>query len=410
MHRRCLLAIISVLSVVLLIPATDALAHEVEAGPNGGPVVDARDHHIELVLKADSVTVYVTRDDAPVDLEGASGRAIVLAGKKQSKLTLTPSTDALSSAADISVDGPLTVVVTVNLASEAPLQARFKLDALDSDAAAVDETSASHTEHGGHDAKAEADAHKDHATHHAGGHHGGGTIHLAASNDQDFVAGQTTPVTLTFKDKTTGEGLGPDNFDIAHTRKVHLLIADASLDDYHHIHPVPGADPGEWVFDFTPSHDRTYRIWADVVRTDTGAQEYVRTDLNIDAPEGPPPHRATVLNTTSAGFDWTLSLDKPLQRGEASMAEVTIKKNGTPFEALEPVMGAYAHMVGFSEDFETIAHVHPMGREPTSDTDRGGPTLRFHVTPEKAGLIRFWAQVQVGGDQVFAPFTLTVTE
>ena len=129
MRKRYLLAIISMLSVALLIPATDALAHEVEAGPHGGPVVDARDHHIELVLKADSVTVYVTRDDAPVDLKGASGRAIVLAGKKQSKLTLTPSTDALSSAADISVDSPVTVVVTVNLASEAPLQARFKLDA-----------------------------------------------------------------------------------------------------------------------------------------------------------------------------------------------------------------------------------------------------------------------------------------
>ena len=81
------------------------------------------------MLRADSVTVYVTRDDAPVDLEGASGRAIVLAGRKQSKLTLTQSTDALSSDADISADGPLTVVVTVNLASEAPLQARFKLDA-----------------------------------------------------------------------------------------------------------------------------------------------------------------------------------------------------------------------------------------------------------------------------------------
>ena len=73
-------------------------------------------------------------------------------------------------------------------------------------------------------------------------------------------------------------------------------------------------------------------------------------------------------------------------------------------------MGAYAHMVGFADDYETIAHVHPMGREPVSAAERGGPTLRFHVTPEKAGLLRLWAQVQIDGEQIFAPFTVTVAE
>lgn len=411
MCKRFLLMIIGALGIALMAPAPDAVAHEVEAGPHGGPVTDAGDHHIELVLKADSVTVYVTRsDDTPVDLEGANGRAIVLAGRNQSKLDLVPSAKALTGAADISGDGPFTVVVTVNLASEAPLQARFKLDALDNAQAPDEAHSTGHSGHSGHDTAARMEAGEDQTTHHAGGHHGVGTVLLTASHDKGFVAEKTTPVTLTFRDKETGEGLGPDQFKTAHTRKVHLLIVDSGLDDYHHIHPVPGAGVGEWMFDFTPTHDRAYRLWADVVRTDSGVQEYVRVDLNDNAPDAPPPNRETVLAATSAGFDWTLSLDKPLQLGEASLAEVTINKNGVPFQALEPVMGAYAHMVGFSEDFETIAHVHPMGREPTSDTERGGPTLRFHVTPEKAGLLRLWAQVQVGGDQLFAPFTLNVSE
>lgn len=402
---RYLFAIIFALGLALAAPIPGAFAHEVEAGPHGGPVTDARDHHIELVLTAHNVALYVTGpDDAPVDLAGASGRAIVLAGRNQSRLDLTPSAEALTSAADISGDGPFTVVVTVNLAGEAPLQARFKLDELIGASASVEALSTDHAGHSGHGSEAVE------AGHHAGGHHGASSIHLAASVGENFAAGESIPVTLTFHDKATGAGLGSDDFDIAHTRKVHLLIVDPSLEDYHHIHPTPGANPGEWAFDFTPAHDRTYRIWADVVRTDTGAQEYVRVDLNVDAPDAPQPNRETALTAASNGFDWTMSLDKPLRVGEASLAEITIEKDGAPFDALEPVMGAYAHMVGFSEDYETIAHVHPMGTEPERDTERGGPTLRFHVAPEKAGLIRLWAQVQIGGEQIFAPFTVTVAD
>lgn len=407
MRIRYILAIICAFGLALVNPLSGASAHEVKAGPHGGPVTDARDHHIELVLTADAVSVYVTGpDDMPVDLEGATGRAIVLAGRNQSRFDLVPSAGALTSTADISGDGPFTVVVTVNLTGEALLQARFKLDKLIGASAATGAHSGDHTGHSDHGAATGSQE----QSHHAGNHHGAGTIHLAAIVNGGFAAGETRSVTLTFHDKATGAGLGPGDFAIAHTRKIHLLIVDPSLDDYHHIHPTPGAEPGEWVFDFTPAYNRTYRIWADVKRSDTGDQEYVRVDLNSDATDTAHPNRDTVLAVAHDGFDWALSLNKPLRVGQASLATVIVKQDGQPFDALEPVMGAYAHMVGFSEDFETIAHVHPMGKEPTNASERGGPTMRFHVTPEKAGLIRLWTQVQVGGEQVFAPFTLTVAE
>ena len=405
MRIQHFLLIICALGLALASPLREASAHEVEVGPHGGPVTDARDHHIELVLTADAISVYVTGpDDSSVALEEATGRAIVLAERSLSRLDLTPTAEALTGSVDISGEGPFTIVVTVNLAEKEPMQARFKLDKLITNVTSTQEQTSVHTDHNGHSGKT-ADA-----GHHGGGHHGASSIHLAALVEGGFEAGEIRPVTLTFRDKATGAGLGPDDLVIAHTQKVHLLIIDPSLDDYHHIHPTPGAEPGEWVFDFTPAHDRAYRLWADVVRSDTGQQEYVRIDLNGETQNAPEPSRETVLDITNDGFDWTLLLDKPLRLGEASLAEITIQKDGVPFDALEPVIGAYAHMVGFADDYETIAHVHPMGRKPASAAERGGPTLRFHVTPEKAGLLRLWAQVQIDGEQVFAPFTVTVAE
>ena len=71
-------------------------------------------------------------------------------------------------------------------------------------------------------------------------------------------------------------------------------------------------------------------------------------------------------------------------------------------------MGAFAHVVGFETDLKTILHIHPMGAEPTVSTDRGGPSLMFHLQPENPGLIRLFAQVQVDEHPVYARFGLNV--
>lgn len=72
-------------------------------------------------------------------------------------------------------------------------------------------------------------------------------------------------------------------------------------------------------------------------------------------------------------------------------------------------MGAYSHIVGIAEDWRTIAHVHPMGTEPKAASDRGGPTIDFHLEPRRAGFLKLFAQIQVDGHDVFLPFGLTVS-
>lgn len=203
-----------------------------------------------------------------------------------------------------------------------------------------------------------------------------------------------------------GKPLTLDLLEIAHTEKLHLLIIDQTLTDYHHEHPVAGAKPGEYQFDFTPHHGGTYFIWADVVPTATGQQEYAHTQVQV---HGPPPSPDKTLNTIASSdglkFSLTTEADADLQAGQGTVVHVAVTtSDGKKFQQLEPVMGAFAHMVAFPDDLGSVMHVHPMGKEPQSPNERGGPQLSFHVEPEQAGFHKFFLQVQVDGKQVFAAF------
>lgn len=121
------------------------------------------------------------------------------------------------------------------------------------------------------------------------------------------------------------------------------------------------------------------------------------------------PNRSASLTATIEGLTYAVTFDGPLKVGAATLGKLTVRDaSGAVFPTLEPIMGAYAHLVGFSEDFKTIAHIHPMGEEPKSASDRGAGELEFHIQPEKAGLVRLFAQVQIGGQSKFVPFTLNI--
>lgn len=234
------------------------------------------------------------------------------------------------------------------------------------------------------------------------------TISIAVSTAQPLAVGQPAEVTLVMK-KQDGSPVTLNDLQEAHTEKIHILINDPTLTDYHHEHPVAGSTPGEYRFRFTPQKAGAYRLWADVVPADTGKQEYVIADLGGTPSVGEIPHRAASLTSTVEGLTYTLTFDGPLKAETPTMGTLTIKDaTGAIFPALEPLMGAYAHLVGFSEDFNTIAHIHPMGEEPKNPGDRGASELQFHIEPEKSGLVRLFAQVQIGGQSKFAPFTLSV--
>jgi hypothetical protein len=194
-----------------------------------------------------------------------------------------------------------------------------------------------------------------------------------------------------------------------HTRKIHMLVVDATLTDYQHLHPVPGKTPGTYNFEFTPKTANPYIAWLDVTPR-TGAQQYIRLTVHHNT-DGSAKITPTLNDTaTVAGLTFHLTFDTPqLYAGTASLATLSVTDStGKPFADLQPVLGAYAHVVGFAADLKSVAHVHPMGDAPKTDSSRGGPQLQFHFEPQTPGYLKIFAQFRIHDADVFIPFGLQI--
>ena len=229
---------------------------------------------------------------------------------------------------------------------------------------------------------------------------------------QPLAAGQPSEVRIRFAWKRDGAPVTHDDLLVVHTERIHLLIIDESLDDYHHEHPRPTDVPGEFAFTFTPRRPGSYRVFADITPSVSQSQEYPMCDLPGSAPGGRIVNRIDTIESTTDGLNYQLRWltgGVPVKTRRPVTALVNISDaDGKPFARLEPIMGIYAHIVGFYEDRRTVVHIHPMDAEPQRATDRGGPSFMFRFYAPRSGFIRLYSQVQVGGISRFAPFGLNV--
>ncbi len=244
-----------------------------------------------------------------------------------------------------------------------------------------------------------------------------GAIHNVSTIKAEIVpfppyhaAGNDVPTILRLTD-AKGNPVKLEDLEVAHTRQVHLLIIDESMTDYYHEHPEPTNKPGEFRFIFKPKYGGRYYVWADLVPKNTGKQEYSKTEIKVDGKPKPFIETANTMVTVDGyRFDLSVENKEELKVGQPAMLIVKITKpNGEPANNLEPVMGAFAHAVGFTRDLNSVVHIHPMGREPERESERGGPELSFHVVPEKPGWMKLYVQVQSNGYSKFAGFGLNVS-
>lgn len=265
---------------------------------------------------------------------------------------------------------------------------------------------------------------------------------LTLVTSQPPSVGKPVTVTLNLKGPD-GKPLGPDAIATKHENKVHVMLVDSGLEDYTHVHATPGANPGEWNVSFTPKFPRTYKVWADFSLAsdapapaekaddhahgansdhaghDMAGMDHGDSDAHPQTPSAvllvgsdPAPVIAATQSMTATmdGLVVSLSLGGPLKKNEHVAATLTVQDaaTGTPFAGLEPLMGAYAHLVGFSADGASMLHGHPEGAEPKDASARGGPALTFELHPEVAGPTRVFVQIQKAGKIIVVPMTLVV--
>lgn len=211
----------------------------------------------------------------------------------------------------------------------------------------------------------------------------------------------------------SGKGIGPDALDTVHEKKMHLMTIDSSLTDYQHLHPSSVDGKGRYQFSWKPRlAGHTYRYWLEVTPSATHQTLKLSGILQQGNIKAPPVFSQPEMHKVVDGLRYRLSFDSAeLQPGKMVVGKIRITTlEGKPVRTLEPIMGAYAHLAGFDNNFRDMVHLHPMGDEPTTSDSRGGPELVFHFQPEKPGVVRLFAQVKIDGREHIVPFTLIVEQ
>jgi len=230
------------------------------------------------------------------------------------------------------------------------------------------------------------------------------------SLQSDHPPAKDEPVEFTLSLRTaSGKPIGPADLLVAHTRKLHLLVVDPTLNDYQHLHPEPGRRDGEWIFSLVPRRAGLYRVFADFTPIATQRGLYAAADFSV------PGAVATVItnaNTTwqELGYNFELVLPPVLRAGQSAMLRFRLESQGAVKERvpLEPVMGAFAHLVAFDEARSGFAHLHPLETDLAKPPDPVHPELNFRLTIPVSGRYVIWAQVKIDKKELFAPFWVDV--
>ena len=174
------------------------------------------------------------------------------------------------------------------------------------------------------------------------------------------------------------------DFDVTHTKRMHLIVVRRDGRGFQHLHPTLGAD-GTWSAPVTLPDAGAYRVFADFMRD--GEARTLAADLTVDgdAVYEPLPAPATVARTDG----YTVKLDA---RGSA--LGFAISRGGKAVRT-EPYLGAGGHLVALREGDLAFLHVHP-----TDDRK-----VAFEAALDTSTRYRLYLQFKHAGQVHTAEFT-----
>ncbi len=194
--------------------------------------------------------------------------------------------------------------------------------------------------------------------------------------------------------------VGPDgeavkDFDLLHTKRMHVIVVRRDLTGFQHLHPELAAD-GTWSTPLRLDAAGSYRVFADF--SHDGEPTTLASDLSVDGEV-----RTAELPAVSAtaradgGFAVRLS-GSPARAGEEAELTFEVSRGGEPV-ALRPYLGAGGHLVALREGDLAFLHVHPVG-----DAGEDG-SITFDASFPTAGRYRLFLQLEAGGEVRTAAFT-----
>ena len=229
-------------------------------------------------------------------------------------------------------------------------------------------------------------------------------VRMELDSSEGAQPGEALEVVLTLE-TDGGMPIAPHELAITHTEKMHVMLVDPSLEDYHHVHPEAEGLSGQYHFSFTPRRSGTYAVFTEVVPL-RSRQQVIATGEILT--EGIPTEQQFNMESVSevGGLRFELSgLPESLDTNRDYRFELDISDQQGGAVELEKIMGAKGHMVAFDAEKRGFAHMHPIDSvSGAADSDE----LAFLFNVPNPGWYRVFAQVQVAGREVFGRFDLLV--
>ena len=184
------------------------------------------------------------------------------------------------------------------------------------------------------------------------------------------------------------------DFDVEHTKRMHLIVVRRDLTGFQHLHPTQKPD-GTWAIPVTLPDAGSYRVFADFSVDDTPST--LADDLTVDGSVRSQTLPAPARSVDVDGLRVTLT-EGATKAGAESEFAFTVTRNGTPV-AIQDYLGAKGHLVALRQGDLAFLHVHP---------DEN--SLKFMATFPTAGSYRLFLQFKTDDGRLHtAAFTQEVT-
>jgi hypothetical protein len=189
------------------------------------------------------------------------------------------------------------------------------------------------------------------------------------------------------------DGRAVRDFDLEHTKRMHLIVVRRDLTGFQHLHPTLRAD-GTWTTPATLPEPGSYRVFADFSVDETPTT--LADDLQVDGVTRSRSLPAPANTAEADGFRVRVA-HAAVRAGEESELRFLVTRDGGRV-ALQDYLGAKGHLVALRRGDLAFLHVHP---------DEN--SLRFEATFPNAGSYRLFLQFKVAGRVHTAAFTQEVS-
>ena len=202
---------------------------------------------------------------------------------------------------------------------------------------------------------------------------------------------------------------GPDgravrDFELAHERRMHMIIVRRDTHGFQHVHPRMDRD-GRWSARVKLPEAGSYRVFADFKRG--GASQVLGADVAVDGPvDSRPLPRVSGSATTSSGYEVRLSGARSLA-GSASELRFGISRGGDTVHP-EPYLGGSGHLVALREGDLGYLHTHPEDHGHGGDATGHDDAVAFSTRFPTRGRYRLFLQFKHEGRVHTAEFTREV--